>query len=292
MRHAIFVLLTILFAVKASACSCMAAATVKEELTQADVVFAGVVESIEDPRGEWLDALPEQERLAAQEVPTDGSWRPQYGRKVTFRALQWWKNDNNITESVDLWTGYGGGDCGYPVEIGKSFIVYGHRDSRNQLGFGICGRTAALVCASGDLEELGEPIKTYETFDTKSLIEREQPYTAANWRPCIEPAVLIGARGLDMDRHCRFNVEGVITRDGTVRDFKIIKGPTLPRVCPDALDGQLTEQVAKWRFRPATFNGEPIETLLTSVSMREPMTEADHARQEKERAERKAKTKP
>lgn len=243
-RRAIFAVLITIFAVKASACSCTGEMTVGEALEHADAVFAGVVTSIED--------LPGHER------------------KVTFRVMQWWKSDA-VTESIELRTGMGGGDCGYPVEIGKSFLVHARRDSRNQLWFGICDRTAALICASADLEELGQPFKTYETFDTASLVKREQPYTTY-WRTCIEPPALISERGLNMNKHCRFQVEGVIDRDGAVRDFRIVNAPADPlaRICPDSLQQQITEQVAKWRFRPAMFNGQPVETLLTSISMREP----------------------
>jgi hypothetical protein len=158
------------------------------------------------------------------------------------------------------------------------------------LGFGICGRTAALICGSGDVAELGEPIKTYETFDTSSLVKREQPYTTY-WRSCIERPLLIGERGLEMDKHCWFTTEGVITRDGVVRDFKFTS-TSLPQWCSGALQHQVAERVATWRFRPATFEGEPIETILTTVSMREPANEAEHAKWLKEQAERKARKKP
>lgn len=265
MRHAIFALFVLLAAAKASACSCLGQPTVADEFEYADVVFAGVVTSIEDPRGDRLRALPEHERLAAQSEGLDGSWGPHYGRKVTFRVMQWWKTDN-IAPSVEVWTGYGGGDCGYPVETGKSYVVYSRRDSRNQLGLGICGRTAALICASDDLEQLGEPIKTYETFDTKSLVKREEPYTTY-WHTCIEPPKLISERGLDMDKHCYFRVDGVIGRDGIVRDFKIIDASP-QQWCPN--EARISEAVAKWKFEPATLNGEPIESRFKTVSMREP----------------------
>jgi hypothetical protein len=45
------------------------------------------------------------------------------------------------------------------------------------------------------------------------------------------------------------------------------------------------QRVAQWRFLPAQFEGKPIETLLTVVSMREPVNESDHAKHLKERAE-------
>jgi hypothetical protein len=281
-------LLATFVAAEASACSCVAGITPDGAFKSADAVFAGVVVSIEDPRGDRMRTLSEHERDAVQRMLADPSSDAEWGRKVTFRVMQWWKTDS-LTESVVLWTGYGGGDCGYPVEAGKSYLVYSHRDSRNQLTFGICGRTAALICASEDLEKLGEPIKTYETFDTISLVKREQPYTTY-WRSCIRGPLLIGDRGLAMDKHCRFTVEGVVGRDGTIRDFRIISTSSAS-FCPDSLHRQVIEQVAKWRFRPAELNGEPIEALLTTVSMHEPINETEYAKLLRERAEWEARKK-
>jgi len=287
MARLLVALLASFVAFEAGACSCMSRENVDAAFKNADAVFAGVVVSIDDPRGNRNRALSEKERIAAaQQDAEDRSRGPRSGRKVTFRVMQWWKTDT-FSESVQLWTAYGGGDCGYPVEPGKSYLVYARRDLHNRLTFGICGRTAALVCASADLKELGEPIKTYETFDTDSLVKQEEPYTTY-WR--IQGAVLLGERGLQMDKHCRFTVEGVISRDGTVRDFRIVNTPR-SALCPASLQAHIAERVASWRFRPATLDGWPIESLLTSVSIREPIDEAEHAKFLRERAEWEAKEK-
>ncbi len=263
--------LAVFVASELNACSCVPQ-NIEQAFKNADMVFAGAVVSVEDgtPRENGND-----------------SWDSERGRKVTFRVMQWWKTDT-LAASVDLWTGFGGGDCGYPVEAGKSYLVYARRDLRNRLTFSICGRSAALICSREDLEALGEPIKTYETFDTPSLIEREQPYTTY-WRPCIEGPVLLGERGLKMDKHCRFTVEGVIGTDGTVRNFRIISA-SVPKRCPASRT--VADRVAAWRFRPAELEGKPIETQLTAVSMREPVDEAAYARFLKERAEWEARKKP
>ncbi len=260
MHRFLIALLALIVATDGNACSCVGKGTVQQEFKNSDLIFAGVVVSIADP---------------ADRTRVPRHLDPESDRKVTFRVMQWWKTDA-FTESVELRTGFGGGDCGYPVEVGKSYLVYARRDLRNQLVFGICGRTAALICVTTDVEELGDAIKTYETFDAQSLIEREQPYTTY-WRPCIKPPVLTGDRGLEMDRHCRFTVNGVIGVDGVVHDFKI-NGRSLPRVCPESLDRQIRERVAEWRFLPAEFAGKPIETLLTAVSLREPITETEYAK--------------
>ncbi len=235
----------LLFARAAAACSCINQ-TQEQNFARSPFVFAGVVEKIEETADD-----PE--------------------RRVTFRVMQWWKGEQ-LERTIDVWTGRGGGDCGYPFETGQSFLVMANRMIDNRLATGICGGTAALICA-GTLEPLGEPIKTYERFDKKTLLAREQPYTTY-WRPCIQPAQLIGERGLNMNKHCMFTVDGIIDRDGTVRDFRIVREGL--KFCPTA---QVTERAAAWRFRPATIDGVPIQTRLTRVSMREPYTESDYEKE-------------
>ena len=285
MHRAILLLFAIMAAAEVHACSCGGPVSVEFAFQHADAIFAGVVVSIDNPRDRAREMSEHNARAAARIPP---HLDPDWGRKVTFRVMQWWKTEA-FAESVETRTGYGGGDCGYPVEVGKSYLVYASRDLHGVLAFGICGRTAALLCASGDIPELGEPIKTYEEFDVPSLLEREQPYTTY-WRPCIKPPVLTGDRGLEMDKHCRFNVNGVIGTDGSVHDFKIISR-SFPERCPASLDKQVRERVAQWRFLPAEFESKPIETLLTSVSWSEPINETEYAKQLKDQAEWQAKRK-
>ncbi|HJQ37079.1 MAG TPA: hypothetical protein VKB93_08065 [Thermoanaerobaculia bacterium] len=242
MKATIAVLL-LFFARAAAACSCINA-TQEQAFAHAPFVFAGVVEKIENA-GEWE-------------------------RRVTFRVMQWWKGEQ-LERTIDVWTGRGGGDCGYPFETGQSFLVMATRMTDNRLATGICTGTAALICTN--VEPLGEPIKTYERFDRKTLLAREQPYTTY-WRPCIQPARLIGERGLDMNKHCMFTVDGIIDRDGTVRDFRIVREGL--KFCSTA---HVIERVAAWRFRPATIDGLPVQTRLTRVSMREPETDCDYEKE-------------
>jgi hypothetical protein len=273
MKRPLLAVLLVLSARSAFACSCVAPADVEKSRKLAAIVFAGVVESIEDmPRADISR-------------PDMG---PHYGRKVTFRALQWWKGDEQ-PRTIEVWTGYGGGDCGYPVEEGQSYLVYGYQPpATNRFGMGICGRTAALVCAMSDVAALGDPIKIYESIDRGALIAREQPYTTY-WRECVESAQLIGERGLRMNKHCRYVVDAVVGTDGMVRDFRIVRRPNLVHVCPESLDAQLFERAAAWRFKPATIDGVPVEMKLTQVSVSEPYTEADFQRFEQEAAQRRRK---
>jgi hypothetical protein len=244
MKRIVLAVLLLLSARGVFACSCAGGGSATENALGSDAVFAGVVQSIEDT----------------------GRWK----LIVTFRVLQWWKGDE-LSESVVVITGRDGAACGYPVVKGQSFLVFARRTPEKRLSLSHCSKTSALVCAMDDLKELGPPVKTYETIKRKGLIAREQPYPAYS-RPCLRAPLLIGDRGLEMDRSCVYPVEGVIGRDGIVRDFRIVRQPALD-FCPAG--AYIAERVAAWRFRPAKINRTAIETRLAWISMHDPMTETE-----------------
>src|SRR5439155_17174847 len=128
MKRKILVALVIVFAARrAAACSCIAGGTLEGAALGSDAVFAGVVETIADPAGDRLRAMSEAERRAVQMNPRRLlEWGPDYGRRVTLRVMQWWKSDSPA-DTVEIWTGYGGGDCGYPLENGRSYLIFARR---------------------------------------------------------------------------------------------------------------------------------------------------------------------
>jgi protein TonB len=52
-------------------------------------------------------------------------------------------------------------------------------------------------------------------------------------------------------------VRGIVRRDGTIDDVEIIKD------LPYGLGQSARDAVSKWRFRPATVRGEPIDVYYT-----------------------------
>jgi hypothetical protein len=53
--------------------------------------------------------------------------------------------------TMEVWTGRGGGDCGYPFERGVTYVIYAHRASPEKLIAGTCSRTRPESEASEDL---------------------------------------------------------------------------------------------------------------------------------------------
>jgi TonB family protein len=48
----------------------------------------------------------------------------------------------------------------------------------------------------------------------------------------------------------------VIDKSGAVRDVKVLKG------LPFGLDQAAADAVRRWRFRPGTLNGQPVDVLF------------------------------
>jgi hypothetical protein len=72
---------------------------------------------------------------------------------VRIKVERVWKG--SPPAQVSIFTGRGGGDCGYGFEVGESYLVYAHKRGEDGLGTNICQRTAKLSEASKDLRALG-----------------------------------------------------------------------------------------------------------------------------------------
>jgi len=44
-----------------------------------------------------------------------------------------YKSPKNMSDTIQIVTGYGGGDCGYEFEVGKDYIIYGEQWKENKL---------------------------------------------------------------------------------------------------------------------------------------------------------------
>jgi hypothetical protein len=110
----------------ADACSCLNSGMACTAAWRADAVFVGHVVSIESssPGGRIVG-------LAVVEA---------------FRGFQ--------LSQVTLVTGYSGADCGYPFQMGESYLVYAHRSPTGELSTSICSRTRPAANASDDLAYL------------------------------------------------------------------------------------------------------------------------------------------
>jgi len=80
-----------------------------------------------------------------------------YMVKVTFKVENSWKG--TLPKEVVLFTGRGGGDCGYRFEVGQDYLVYAYGKDLDHLSTNICQRTAPFSPNSEDLKILGRPLR-------------------------------------------------------------------------------------------------------------------------------------
>jgi len=132
-----FFVLTLFAGRDALACSCPQPGLPCQVAWRADAVFAGVVVSIEAVDNDSLGA-PYQSKLVKVSVQ----------RGFT----------NEVSGTVDVITGMGGGDCGYDFKEGERYLIYAFRSvSSGRLTASICSRTRLLSEAAEDLKYLGSP---------------------------------------------------------------------------------------------------------------------------------------
>jgi hypothetical protein len=74
------------------------------------------------------------------------------GYAVEFAVAKAWKGAG--AERIVVWSGSGGGDCGYPFEIGQAYLVYAHHMDDGELTTGVCTRTGLLALRVDDVGEL------------------------------------------------------------------------------------------------------------------------------------------
>ena len=130
--------------VTARACTCVGPNPPCQATWQSDAVFVARVLSIED-------APPSVE----QGVP----W-PQI--RVRLRVAEAFRGVT--VGEVDVFTGRGGGDCGYAFVAGVDYLVYAYRHPANGgLRTGICSRTRLLSEAAEDLRYLRGPARQQPT---------------------------------------------------------------------------------------------------------------------------------
>lgn len=127
---------------RAFACSCIVPGTPEEEFKKFDAVFMGTVTSIsERPAPDHLSEI-------------DKAFYPKV--KIGIKVGQSWKGVT--TDFIYVYTGFGGGDCGYSVTGFETYLVYAS-GPMDDLDISICSRTSLYRNAQEDrryLEQLNE----------------------------------------------------------------------------------------------------------------------------------------
>ena len=127
------------------ACTCVlprgsVVSQVRDGVRRADAVFAGRVVAIRDT---LVPFIPEKPRSLATNY------------EVHILVEQSWKGP--AMDTMVVWTGSGGGDCGYPFEVGVRYLVFGERRDSSSFSAHTCSPTQKVEGAARYLRALGEP---------------------------------------------------------------------------------------------------------------------------------------
>jgi hypothetical protein len=119
-----------------SACTCglpYPIRTLKQQVSEARRLSAGIF------AGEVVEVIDNPEALyVVVKLRVIESWKPVTAKEAT------------------VYTGRGGGDCGYSFQIGENYLVYAYKYNKTVLGTNICQRTQKLRDAAQDLRLLGK----------------------------------------------------------------------------------------------------------------------------------------
>jgi hypothetical protein len=107
------------------ACSCIGQRTIQEEVNHADAVVVGTV------LRKQLVTLADSTMLIL--LPNDSTMRNAPMNSMTIARYSFLVQDiykGHITsDTLTIYTGMGGGDCGIRFEMGKKYILYGEKET-------------------------------------------------------------------------------------------------------------------------------------------------------------------
>jgi hypothetical protein len=122
------------FAPDATACSCGSGGPPCQNYFEVHAVFVGTVQDISPVEGQTEDGDIFPRRLV------------RFSIERAFKGVQ--------GTSVHVFTGLGGGDCGFDFKTRGQYVVYAHRTRDGSLGASICSRTRPVAKADEDLRFL------------------------------------------------------------------------------------------------------------------------------------------
>lgn len=248
-----------------SACSCIGQSTVEVSVKGAEAVLVGKIVSkqvLTFTDSSILDYFPNDTILIKTSL---------YQYKIAqYRFLVHDSYKGKIkTDTVDIYTGMGGGDCGVHFEIGDRYIVYGYSLRRNwkqlagQNGYwtDICTRT----CNYSRKE-----INQIEKYSSRKTINKDDEHSLIFDDPADLPEFKNGGvRGLMkfIEDSLQYPqtigcwqgsvvVEFTVDTLGNVNEVKVVKG-LAPEYNEEAM-----RVVKMLTFFPGSVNGRLIETKM------------------------------
>lgn len=209
------------------------------------VVFSGQVTEIQPIKAKIMDGKYEVDQ-----------------KLVKFAVFETFRGTSERT--IEVQTGNGGGDCGYPFQTGINYLVYTYKDENGRLGAGICGRTKKLDDASEDLGYFRDLAGKQPIGSIFGRIHESKPYRQgqAHETPRTIPGVQLTIAGPSGTFEAKTDEEGKYNFEG------LLPGEYLLKMKPPAgLSLGRTEQKLKVVAKACTIYNTSF-TKQTSVSGR------------------------
>jgi hypothetical protein len=151
----------------AFACSCIMPGTPREEYEASAMVF----------EGRFVDNMGDEE---------------QGNLPFNFEVARVWKGP--LAPMLTVYTGQGGGDCGYAFEPGRTYLVYAsYWEHEGVFTTSICSRTRPIEEAAADIAAHGAPRQPPEVVaPAPAAAEPRAPTTAAT-TPAAESQGRVGS---------------------------------------------------------------------------------------------------
>lgn len=132
----------------AHACSCNFGIPTCKTLFETRAVFVGRVESVTATGGSMFSGF-----------------RARFHITEAIRGTE-------TRSAIEVATGSGWGDCGYPFEVGNTYLVFAHGDSLDALSTGSCTGTQPIENAQDALEEVRQLVRSRQGGSITGLIQK------------------------------------------------------------------------------------------------------------------------
>jgi len=250
------------------ACSCMGQRTVQEEVKHADAVVVGTI------LNKQIITLTDSTILKM--FPNDTTMRNSPMSKMTIARYDFLVQDiykGKITkDTLTIYTGLGGGDCGIRFEIGKKYIVYGENETyfgqvNNDFKFPKAKNTFWTYSCLRTTFYFQDEITEIEKYAKRKRIKNdEEIFADPDSPPIFKDGGDIGLKKF-IKENLRYPKNGecvtgkvyvgfTVDTLGNVKDIEIKKGITT------STDEEAIRVVKLLTFVPGTRFGQPIEMKM------------------------------
>lgn len=254
-----------------SGCSCIGQRLVEQEIKHVDAVIVGTILNKE--------IITLTDSALTKILNLDSTTRNLLMNILTIARYELFVQDfykGRVTnDTVTIYTGIGGGDCGIDFEVGKKYIVYGENEApygdanynsifsspNNIIWTNICLRTTYYT--ETEITEIEKFVKKKEVNKNQSFLN---PFIEPEVPPTYKDGGTLGLIKF-IEENLRYPNTGdgitgkiyvgfVVDTAGNVKDITIKKGVSL------LLDEEAIRLVKMLTFIPGTIYGKLVETQM------------------------------